>query len=282
MNIRILIADDHNMMREGLVRLIAEQPDMTVIAEAEDGLSAVQLAAKFSPDIIIMDIKMPGLDGIEATSRILSANRSSKVIALSMYQNRSMVLNMLNAGVSGFLLKDCAFDELIHAIGTVETNRTYLSSKIIDTVVEEYKRQLSQNEVPMLSELTFFEHDFLRLLAEGKKTNQIAAMFQISITDAEFIRQKIILKYIAPGLKRSFNQVFDCDVRGNRPLYLTAREKEILLLIKDGHSTSDMSLKVGISQDTIKFHVKNIYQKFNANNRTQAVMIAIENNLLDL
>jgi two-component system response regulator NreC len=281
MTIRILIADDHNMIREALGNLIANQPDMTIIAEAEDGLSAVRLAAELSPDIILMDVMMPRLNGIEATRRILAASTVPKVIALSMHLDRRMVLNMLDAGVSGYLLKDCAFDELIHAIGTVTTNRTYLSPKIVDTVVKDYKRQRARNELPMQMDLTSLELDILRFLAEGKETKEIAAMLQISITEAEFLRQEIIVKHLAPRLKRSCKEVISSEKGGDGQLSLTDREKEILLRVKDGNSTAEISLKVGISQDGIKFHLKNIFQKFNTNSRSKAVIIAVENKLID-
>jgi two-component system response regulator NreC len=282
MNLRILIADDHKMMREGLGKLIAEQPDMTVIAEAEDGLSAVRLAAELSPDIILMDVTMPRLNGIEATRRIVASGTAAKIIALSMHLERRMVLNMLNAGVSGYLLKDCAFDELIHAIGTVATNRTYLSSQIIDTIVKDYKRQQAEKEYPQEKELTFFEQDLLRLVTEGRESDEIAALLKISTTEAEFLRQKIVLNYIALHLKGSRNQVIESETVRDRCLYLTAREKEILLLLKDGLSIADLALNIGISQATIKFHIQNIYRKFKTSSRAKAVMIAVENKLITL
>jgi DNA-binding NarL/FixJ family response regulator len=106
MDIRILLADDHKLMREGLRMLIGEQPGMTVIAEAEDGETAVELVTRLSPDIVIMDISMPGLNGIEATRTILASGTGSKIIALSMHMEKRMVLEMLNAGASGYSLKD--------------------------------------------------------------------------------------------------------------------------------------------------------------------------------
>ena len=107
--IKILLADDHKLLREGLRALIEEQRNMIVVAEAEDGRSAVRLAAKLSPDIIVMDISMPGLNGIDATRRIAEENPGIKVIALSMHADRNFVVEMFKAGAAGYLLKDCAF-----------------------------------------------------------------------------------------------------------------------------------------------------------------------------
>jgi len=194
MGIKILLADDHKIMREGLRSLIKEQPNMTVVAEAEDGRTAMQLATKLLPDIIIMDISMPELNGIEATRQILATSPKSKVIALSMHTGRRMILEILNAGASGYLLKDCAFDEVIHAIGVVASNSKYLSPKITDVVVKDYVSRISKDELSTLSILTAREREVLQLLAEGKKTKDIASVLQVSIKTAEFHRQQIMEK----------------------------------------------------------------------------------------
>ena len=137
MTIQILIADDHQLMRQGILALIQNQPDMKVIAEAEDGLSAVELAAELSPQVVLMDITMPVMSGIEATRRILAANGSIKVIALSVHVQKHFVLEMLSAGALGYVLKDCAGKELIKAIRRVSENHTYLSHDIADVVLKE-------------------------------------------------------------------------------------------------------------------------------------------------
>jgi DNA-binding NarL/FixJ family response regulator len=194
MGIKILLADDHKLMREGLRALIKEQPNMNVVAEAEDGRTAVQLATKFTPDIIIMDISMPGLNGIEATRQIVASSASSKVIALSMHTGRRMILEILHAGAAGYLLKDCAFEEIIHAIRVVASNCTYLSPKITDLVVKDYVSRIPKEELSMLSILTAREREVLQLLAEGKKTKDIASSLQVSVKTAEFHRQQIMEK----------------------------------------------------------------------------------------
>ncbi len=194
MGIKIVLADDHKLMREGLRSLIKEQPDMTVVAEAEDGRTAVQLTTKLLPDIVIMDISMPGLNGIEATRQILTSSADSKIIALSMHTERRVILEILNAGATGYLLKDCAFDEVIHAIQVVASNRTYLSPKIADIVVKDYVSRISKEELSILSILTAREREVLQLLSEGKKTKDIASVLQVSIKTAEFHRQQIMEK----------------------------------------------------------------------------------------
>jgi DNA-binding NarL/FixJ family response regulator len=127
MSMRILLADDHRLIRKGLRGLIEKQPDMEVVAEAEDGHAAVRLASEFSPDIVLMDISMPGMDGIEATRQIVAEDPGVKVIALSMHSNRQFVQEMLSAGASGYVLKDCAFEELADAIRAVMAGGRHVS-----------------------------------------------------------------------------------------------------------------------------------------------------------
>lgn len=189
-----MLADDFEMIREGLRALIERQPGMTVIAEAGDGRTAVQLATKLLPDIIVMDISMPDLNGIEATRQILEKSAGSKIIALSVHCDRHFVLEMLHAGASGYLLKDCAFKELIHAIHTVAANSTYLSPKITDIVLKDYVHRIPQNEFSSLSLLTPREREVLQLLAEGQRTKEIAHLLQVSVKTVETYRQQIMAK----------------------------------------------------------------------------------------
>jgi DNA-binding NarL/FixJ family response regulator len=140
MGVKILLADDHKVMRDGLRSLIEKQPEMEVVAEAENGRSAVRLTRKFRPDVIVMDIHMPDVNGIEATRRIVDEFPGTKVVAFSMHSDRQFVVGAIKAGVSGYLLKDCAFEELAYAIRTVAGSRKYLSSKAKDTVAEECRK----------------------------------------------------------------------------------------------------------------------------------------------
>jgi len=194
MKIKILLADDHKIIREGLRALIEKQSDMEVAAEAQDGSETVKLARKLSPDIVIMDIGMPGINGIDATRQIVAEDHNIKVIALSMHSDRRFVLQMLKAGASGYLLKDSAFEELVIAIHTIMKKQPYLSPKVTDVVVKEYLHNLSKNESTAFSILTVREREVLQLIAEGKSTKQIASILNISVKTIETHRQQVMEK----------------------------------------------------------------------------------------
>jgi len=181
-------------MREGLRALIEKQPDMEVVAEAENGRIAVQLALKLFPEVVVMDIGMPDLNGIEATRQILANNPKVKVIALSMHSAKRFVVEMLKSGSSGYLLKDCAFEELALAIRTVIANQIYVSPGITDMMIKEYVHNLSKTEFSVTSILTPREREVLQLLAEGKTTKQIAVSLNVSVKTIETYRQQIMHK----------------------------------------------------------------------------------------
>ncbi len=192
MTIQIIIADDHQIVRQGLRTLLEREPDMQVVAEAEDGRRTVTLARDFVPHVIVMDVEMPDMNGIEATMQILLEFPQIKVIALSMYSDRRFVTNMLKAGASGYLLKDCAFEELSQAIRLAMANRIYLSPGVADVVVKDYVSPAPTQSV--FSVLTTREREVLQLLSEGKRTTQIAELLHISIKTVETHRQQIMHK----------------------------------------------------------------------------------------
>ena len=194
MSLRILLADDHRIMREGLRSLLEKQPGMEVIAEAEDGRTTVQLSRKFKPDVILMDIIMPDLNGIEATRQIVAELPDVKVIALSVHSDRKFVTEMLSAGASGYLLKDSAFEELGKALRTVVSNQIYLSPKIAGLVVKDYLPNSSTKNYSTPPVLTNREREVLRLLAEGKTTKQIASCLYVSVKTVETHRKNIMDK----------------------------------------------------------------------------------------
>jgi DNA-binding NarL/FixJ family response regulator len=181
-------------MREGLRTLIEKQPDMKVVATAENGRMAVQLVQELLPELVVMDIGMPDLNGIEATRQILASNPKVKVIALSMHSAKRFVVEMLKAGSSGYLLKDCAFEELALAIRTVIANKVYVSPSINDMMIKEYVDTLSRSESLVTSILTPREREVLQLLAEGKTTKQIAASLKVSTKTIETYRQQVMHK----------------------------------------------------------------------------------------
>ena len=195
MSTKILLADDHKLMREGIRSLITEHADMSVIGEAEDGETAVRMAAALSPDVVLMDISMPGLSGIEATRRILACGTRSRVLALSVNLEKRVILNMLGAGASGYLLKDCAFEEVVHAIRAVASSgEVYLSPKITGIVLGDVVKRTAKNEGNGSTSLTSKEREALRFLAEGKSTKEIASLFSCSVKSAEYYRKQIMKK----------------------------------------------------------------------------------------
>lgn len=193
MSIKILIADDHKVVREGLRTLIEKQPGMEVIAEAENGRKALKLIKKLSPDIALMDIAMPDLNGIEATRQIVAEAPSTKVIALSMHSDRQFVTRMMSAGASGYLLKDCAFEEVARAIRSVMARQIYLSPEIVSIVVKAFLRR-SEPSDSMLSVMSPREREVLQLIAEGKTTKQIALRLHISAKTVDTHRRNIMDK----------------------------------------------------------------------------------------
>ena len=194
MSIKVLLADDHKIIRDGLRSLIERHPDMEVVGEAENGRTTVQLAQELRPDVIIMDISMPDLNGIDATQQIVANAPDIKVIALSMHSDKRFVVGMFKAGASGYLLKECAFDELEQAIKTVLADQTYLSSKIATVVMKDYVPQVATDDASAFSVLSIREREVLQLLAEGKTTKDIAADLYLSIKTIETYRQKVMEK----------------------------------------------------------------------------------------
>lgn len=191
---RIMLADDHQIVREGLATLLEQEGDMRVVGTAADGRAAVKLAAELLPDVVVLDVGMPGLNGIEAARQITGALPATKILALSMHSDRRFVLEMLRAGASGYLLKDCAFDELAHAIRTIVAGQTYLSPRIAGVVVEGLVQQGEPGERTGGAALTPREREVLQLLAEGMATKQVAHHLGASIKTIETHRRQIMTK----------------------------------------------------------------------------------------
>ncbi|MGQ9920073.1 MAG: response regulator [Desulfobacca sp.] len=194
MAITILIADDHQIVREGLIALLSKHPQMQVVGEAADGRQAVQLAAALRPQVVVIDIGMPALNGIEATRQIVVEVPGTKVIALSMHSDKRFVKGMLKAGASGYLLKYCASEELVTAVRMVMANRVYLSHDITGIVVEDYVQKLTDSDASAFQTLTPREREVLQLLAEGHSTRQIAATLHVSVKTIEVHRKQLMDK----------------------------------------------------------------------------------------
>jgi len=196
MNTRIFLAEDHKIFREGLMALLRENSDFEVVGEADNGRTAVKLAKELLPNVVIMDIRMPDLNGFEATRQIMAEATGVRVIGLSMYSDSRSVREMLRAGAAGFVLKDDTFDELSHAIRRVLKNRMYLSSGMSDVVVKDYVQSLSATgwgKSPVMV-LTPREREVLQLLAEGKTTREIGGLLYVSVKTVETHRKHIMDK----------------------------------------------------------------------------------------
>jgi two-component system, NarL family, response regulator NreC len=191
---RIVLADDHQIIRAGLKSLIETHANFQVVGEAENGRQAVKLVEELSPQIVIMDISMPDLNGIDAAHQILCNHPETKIIALSMHTDKRFVLGMLKAGASGYLLKDCAFDELTIAIDSVVKGQTYLSPQITNVVLQNLKMDSKNEDNSVLFSLSEREREVLQLLAEGKATKQIATILFISVKTVETHRHNIMEK----------------------------------------------------------------------------------------
>jgi DNA-binding NarL/FixJ family response regulator len=197
---RILIADDHGIVREGLRSLIEKEPDMEVVGEAKDGIETVELAGQLKPDVVIMDISMPRLNGIEATRMILTKNPRIKVIVLSVHVERRIVKEILSAGAAGYVLKTYLFEELSRALRSVMVNGYYLSPKVTNIVVSEYLDDTAKVQAGDKVSLTSREREVLQLIAEGKSSKQIALMLHVSQKTIETHRRKLLEKIEASGV----------------------------------------------------------------------------------
>jgi DNA-binding NarL/FixJ family response regulator len=194
MQLNVLIADDHRILRQGLRSLLEKEPDLRVSAEADNGRDAVAAVEKNPPDLVIMDVAMPGLNGIEATRKLLAIKPNLRVIGLSMHTDRRFVAEMLKAGAVGFVSKDSAFEELVQAIRTVLSGKVYLSPAAAGVVVDDYLRRNGPGESTAFSALTAREREVLQLMAEGRNTKQIAMDLHVSIKTVETHRRQIMEK----------------------------------------------------------------------------------------
>ncbi len=195
MSIRILIADDHKILRDGLKALVEKEPDITVVGEAETGKTAVSLAQKLSPNIIILDISMPDLNGIEAARKIIKANPNVKIVALSAHADQHFIREMMTAGAAAYILKGTAYEELVRAIREVMKGKKYLSPDIARGVLDTYvklSRPMSDN--PAFVVLTDREREALQMIAEGKSTKEIAGSMEVSVKTVETHRRNIMEK----------------------------------------------------------------------------------------
>lgn len=197
MSISVLLVDDHKIVREGIRLVLEQEPDIVVVAEAENGRVAVQKAHEFHPDIVVMDLSMPEMNGITATATIIREIDGVKVLALSMNSDKRFITEALNAGANGFVPKECASEVLVSAIRTVASGGVYLSPLITGTIIDDFVRPRrdsrlgARNACPTLSAR---EQEVLQLFAEGKSTKEIGFILGLSIKTVDAHRQHIMSK----------------------------------------------------------------------------------------
>lgn len=214
----ILLVDDHPAFRKGLRLLLEDEGDLKVVGEAGDGQSAVKLSHELQPDVIVMDISMPGMNGIEATRSIMQESPDSKILAFSMHSGRQFVEGMLQAGVTGYILKESAPEDLVDGVRAVSRGEIYLSSEVNEVIVTGYKSMLQQT-TPI----------------EPQESPHSQARHSILIED------------------------------------LTNREYDTLKLLTDRLYDKEIAEKLSVSTETVRTHLKHIYQKLQVNNRRQAI-----------
>lgn len=194
MSIRVLLVDDHTLMRDGLRRLLSENADVEVVGECADGSAAVDLARKLQPDVVVMDVGMPELNGVEATRRIRAECADVRVLGLSTHADKRYVQHMLAAGASGYVLKIQAFEELLRAVRAVSAGQMYLSPEVATSVVERSLHGSTSPDTSAYSLLGSREREVLQLVAEGRTSAETAKQMSISIKTVETHRRNIVQK----------------------------------------------------------------------------------------
>jgi DNA-binding NarL/FixJ family response regulator len=194
-NIRLLLADDHSVVRKGIRFLLAADPAIEIVGEADDGHQTVDLVRQLHPDVVIMDVAMPLLNGIEATARITKMNRHVGVIILSMYSDEEYVLRALTAGAKGYLLKDSAEPDLLRAVQSVARQRTFFSPAIVSALLDDYVQRMQRESAhDSYGLLTDREKEVLQMLVEGKTNKEIAALLKLGVSTVDTHRNNLMQK----------------------------------------------------------------------------------------
>jgi LuxR family maltose regulon positive regulatory protein len=308
MSATVLLVDDHALMRRGLRTLLEEEKGLRVVGEAGDGREALEKVRTLSPDVVVMDITMPHLDGIEATRGILTESPETKVIALSIHGGKRFVENMLQAGAAGYVLKDSVPEELVDAVRTVLRGEKYLSVSVTGLVVSQYVDLLARVQASGgPAELTKKELKVIQLLGEGCPSEEIASRFDGDKADVESVQKRVLQKlglsnvaelieYAGAqkwftgqqGIEAALQQAVVSGKKKTRPpkpqpLFepLTNRELHTLELLGKRLSNKEIARKLSVSVETVKTHLQNIFQKFGVDNRGEAIDKARELGLLE-
>ena len=305
MKTTILLVDDHPVLRKGLRILLEDEPDFTVVGEADNGEQGINQARELSPDVVIMDITMPGIDGIEATRRIMRDTPQSTVIALSIHGGKRFVESMLEAGAAGYLLKDSVPEELVKAVRAVGRGENYLSAEVTGLVISQYVDLLSRvQSTGGPAKLTKPEQRLILLIAEGCSDSQLAESLacdaEVIDTLHSSVLQKLglsnrsqLMEYA--GAQKWFSgqegveqAMHHASKEGHfapaaQPLLepLTARETDTLKLLGQRLYNKEIADQLCVSVETVKTHLKNIFQKLNVTNRREAIAKAEQLGLID-
>lgn len=193
--IRVLLADDHGLLRKGVRSVLTQDPAVTIVGEAGDGSDAVRLAEELSPDVVVMDVAMPGLNGLDAAAQITRKSKRIGVIVLTMYSDEEYLIRAVTAGVRGYLLKDSAEPDLVRAVKAVAAGNTFFSSAVADTLIDDYVERLQRSDIRDSYELlTDREKQVLQLLAEGKTNKDVAAILALGLSTVESHRLNLMKK----------------------------------------------------------------------------------------
>jgi DNA-binding NarL/FixJ family response regulator len=194
-HIRVLLVDDHGLLRKGIRSVLTQDPAITIIGEAGDGSEAARLAEELEPDVVVMDVAMPGLNGLDAAAQITRKSKRIGVIVLTMYSDEEYLIRAVSAGVRGYLLKDSAEPDLIRAVKAVAAGNTFFSSAVADTLIDDYIERLQRSDVRDSYELlTDREKQVLQLLAEGKTNKDVAIILSLGLSTVESHRLNLMKK----------------------------------------------------------------------------------------
>ncbi len=211
----IILADDHNVVRQGLRALLEAEPDLSIVGEANNGLDAVELSEHLKPDVLVVDVMMPGLNGLEVAREVTQRSPQTKVIVLSMHANEAYVLEALKNGAVGYVLKDSCADELVQAVRQANTDKCYLSSPLSERAIAAYVQKAKKTALDPYDTLTTREREVLQLAAEGHTSAEIAARLFISARTVETHRANLMHKL---GLNNQVDLVRYALRRGILPL----------------------------------------------------------------